>query len=204
MAWTELSASRYGWSDSGAFGRAAALARKALALDETCADAHALLGYYHLLAGQHDAAIAAGERAVALNPNHADNAANLACSYAVSDRPGDAITLLRKAMRLSPVYPTWYLNILGFAHYLRAEYDDAEAALNLALQREPAYSDCRLIRAAALHARGRAEDARREAAEVLRHEPAFRLSALEGRLAIVKDRSLAARFVGLLRELGLE
>lgn len=204
MAWTQLSASRYGWGDAGSLERAARLARKALELDETCADAHALLGYHSLLLGKHDQAIAAGERAVALSPNHADNAANLACSYAVSDRPADAIALLRKAMRLSPVYPAWYLNILGFAHNRLGQYDEAEDVLSLALQREPAYSECRLILAAAHHARGRIEDARREAAEVLRRDPAFRLSALQARLSIVKDRDLVERFVGLLRELGLE
>src|SRR5262249_17323308 len=105
LAWTQLSAFRYGWGEATALERAAQLARKALELDETCADAHALLGFYHLLAGKHDQAIAAGERSVALNPNHADNAANLGCSYAVSDRPADAVATMRKAMRLSPVYP---------------------------------------------------------------------------------------------------
>ena len=204
LAWTELSASRYGWGDSGAFERAAQFARKALELDEGCADAHALLGYHYLLAGKHGEAIAEGERSVALNPNHADNAANLACSCAVADRPADAIPLLRKAMRLSPVYPTWYLNILGFAHYRLGQYDEAEQVLELALEREPAYTDCRLLVAAAHRARGRSGEARREAAEVLRHEPGFKLRDAEGRLSIVQDRELAARFIAELRELGLQ
>ncbi len=204
LAWTELSASRYGWGDSGAFDRAARFARKALELDDGCADAHALLGYHALLAGNHDAAIAEGERSVALNPNHADNAANLACSCAVADRPADAIPLLRKAMRLSPVFPTWYLNILGFAHYRLGQYDEAERVLKLALEREPAYTDCRLLLAATHRARGRGDDARREAVETLRQEPGFKLSDVEGRLSIVKDREVAARFIAELRELGLE
>jgi adenylate cyclase len=204
LAWTKLSAFRYGWGEANALAQAAQLARKALELDESCADAHALLGYYHLLAGQHDQAIAEGERSVALNPNHADNAANLGCSYAVSSRPADAITQLRKAMRLSPVYPTWYLNILGMAHLLVGQNDEAEQVLALALQREPAYADCRLILAAAHHARGRLEDARREAAAVRVHDPAFKLSTMEGRLSIVKDRSMVAGFIGLMRELGLD
>ena len=49
--------------------------------------------------------------------------------------------------------------------------------------------------AAGHHAHGRADEARREAQEVLRHEPGFRLSALEGRLAIVKDHELVARIL---------
>jgi adenylate cyclase len=205
LAWTHLSASRYGWSDSApaSLGRAAELARKALTLDENCADAHGLLGYSHLLANAHDQAMAAGERSVALSPNHADNVANLACSYAVSGKPADAVALMQRAIRLSPVYPTWYLNILGFGHYQTAQYDEAEKVLKLALQREPAYTECRLILAAAHQARGRADEARREAQEVLRHNPAFKLSDFEARLAIVKDRAMLARFLDVLRQLGL-
>jgi adenylate cyclase len=206
MAWTHLSASRYGWSDSApkSLQSAAQLAQKALELDELCADAHALLGYSHLLAHQHDQAMAAGERSVALSPNHADNVANLACSYAVSGRPADAAALIQRAIRLSPIYPTWYLNILGFGHYQAGQYDEAEKAVKLALQREPAYSECRLILAAAHHARGRADEARREAQEVLRHNPAFKLRDFEARLAIVKDRAWLARFLDVFRQLGLQ
>ncbi len=205
-AWTHLSAFRYGWSESppDSFKRAAELAGRSLELDEGCADAHALLGYYHLLQGAHDSAIAAGERAVALNPNHADNAANLACSYAVSDRPADAIPLLERAIRLSPIYPSWYLNILGFANIRAERYKEAESALKLALQRDPADTRCRMLLAWAYHSRDRTDEARREAREILRQEPAFRLESVAPQLAIIKDRALVASYFDALRELGLE
>jgi adenylate cyclase len=204
LAWSALSAFRYGWEGAGALERAAGLARKALELDDACADAHALLGFYHLCAGRHGEAIAEGERSVALNPNHADNAANLACSCAVGGRPEEAVTLMRKAIRLSPVYPNWYLQILGFSHYQRGELDEAEAALRSALKRDPAYTEARIVLAAALHARGRPAEARAEAAEVLRHDPKFRLATIQSRLAIVKDQSIVTKLVAQMRELGLE
>jgi adenylate cyclase len=206
MAWTELSAYRYGWSDSAAksLEQAAKLAGEALRLDDSCADAHALLGYYHLLAGRHDEAIASGERAVAFNPNHADNIANLGCSYAVSGRPGDSIPLMRRAMRLSPMYPAWYLNILAFAAYALGDYEQAESAARQGLQRDPAYADCRAIVAAACHALGRGEEAHREAAELVRRDPTYRLAMLEGRLAIVTDRPLVGRLLATCRSLGLQ
>ena len=204
-AWTELSAFRYGWSDSApeSLKRAAELAGKALELDEQCADAHALLGYYHLLAGAHDQAAAAGERAVALNPNHADNAANLACTYAVANQPAEAIPLLQRAIRISPIYPTWYLNILGFANLRVGRYDEAETALKLALQREPENARCRMLLAWSYYTRGQVDEARREARDILRHDPAFRLKDVEPALAIVKDRTLVANYFEVLRELGL-
>ena len=57
---------------------------------------------------------------------------------------------------------------------------------------------------AAHHARGRGDDARREAGEVRRHNPALRLKDMEGRLSVLKDRAVVSRFIGILRELGLE
>jgi len=205
-AWTHLSAFRYGWSDSppDSLKRAAELASRSLELDEGSADAHALLGYYHLLQGAHASAIAAGERAVALNPNHADNAANLACSYAVADQPAEAIPLLERAIRLSPIYPTWYLNILGFANIRTERYKEAETALKLALQREPGNARCRMLLAWVYHAQGRMDEARYEAREILRHEPAFRLKNVAPQLAIIKDRALVASYFEALRKLGLE
>jgi adenylate cyclase len=205
-AWTHLSASRYGWSDSApeSLKKAAELARKALELDELCADAHALLGYHHLLGQKHDQAISEGERSIQLSPNHADNAANLACSYAVSSRPAEAIALMERAIRLSPIYPTWYLNILGFGYYQSGQHAEAERVLKLALQREPAYTDCRLILAAVYHARGRMDEARGEAQEVMRHNPGFKLLDFEAHLVIVRDRAMLARVLDILRELGLQ
>ena len=119
LAWTKLSAFRYGWGRARArwSTRPGWRARRSSST-RPAPSAHALLGYHSLLLGRHDAAIAEGERAVALNPNHADNTANLGCSYVMSGRPADAVACMRKAMRLSPVYPAWYLNVLGFAHYL--------------------------------------------------------------------------------------
>jgi adenylate cyclase len=206
LAWVHLSASRYGWSDSApaSLKLAADLARKALALDEGCADAHGLLGYYHLLANAHDLAIEAGERSVALNPNHADNAANLACSYAVSSRPAQAVALIKRAMRLSPIYPNWYLNILGYAHYQLRQYEDADRALQQSLKREPAYTDSRLMLAGSYYDQGRIDDARREVQTALQHSPEFRLQDFENQLVIEKDRDRVAHYVEVLRSLGLQ
>lgn len=205
MAWTQLSAFRYGWSASPpkSLEQAASLAREALRIDERCADAHALLGYHALLAGKHAEAIAAGERSVALDPNHADNIANFGCSCAVGGRPAEAIGLMRRAMRLSPVYPAWYPNILAFAAYACGDYAVAEAAAREGVQRDPGYADCRVLIALACQALGRHDEARREAAEVVRRDPAYRLAALEGRMAIVEDRGLVERMLAACRELGL-
>ena len=48
------------------------LHRKAIELDDSLAIAHAYLGYHLITARQYDKGIAAGERAVALEPSSAD------------------------------------------------------------------------------------------------------------------------------------
>jgi hypothetical protein len=102
------------------------------------------------------------------------------------------------------MFPVWYLGILAFAHYACGDADGAEEAARQGIQRDPAYPDCRLFLAAAHHARGRLDEARREAAEVLKQDATFRLAAVEGRLSIVRDRALAERIVATCRELGLQ
>jgi cytochrome c-type biogenesis protein CcmH/NrfG len=121
----------------------------------------------------------------------------------VADQPADAIPLLQRAIRLSPIYPTWYLNILGFANIRTERFDEAETVLKLALQREPANARCRMLLAWTYFTQGRGDEARREAKELLRHEPAFQLKSVAPQLAIIKDRALVERYFGALRELGL-
>ena len=48
------------------------LAQKALAMDDSIAEAHGLLAQFYTLKREHDKAIAEGERAVALDPGGAD------------------------------------------------------------------------------------------------------------------------------------
>ena len=48
------------------------MAQKALAMDDSIADAHGLLGHFYALKREYDKAIAEGERAVALDPGGAD------------------------------------------------------------------------------------------------------------------------------------
>ncbi|MGQ0543923.1 MAG: tripartite tricarboxylate transporter permease [Betaproteobacteria bacterium] len=92
----------------------------------------------------------------------------------------------------------------GIGQYLLGQHEECEKTLRLCLAREPANLDCHLVIAAAQHAAGRADAARREAQEILRKDPAFRIAGYQARLAIVRDRALVERFFALMRELGLQ
>jgi tetratricopeptide (TPR) repeat protein len=61
----------------------------------------------------------------ALNPSEADMTAVLALVLEFSGRPKESIGLIKKAMRLSPVYSPWYLWILGISLRLMGRYEEA-------------------------------------------------------------------------------
>ncbi len=139
LAWTHWFDAQFGWSDdrNNAIERAAFLAEQAWSLDHDLPDVYTLQGAIDLFHGRHDDAVAAGEKAVALAPNHANNSALLALFLHKAGRPHEAIRMMKRAMRLSPYYPDWFLEELGFA-YLDAEQPKAAlAAFAEFLERTP-------------------------------------------------------------------
>ena len=96
-----------------ALEQAVACAKKALELDPSYVDAYAQLGMCHLSSGEHDLAVAMAEKVAALAPNLAEKLAIAAAIHNKSGEPRRAFKLIKKAMRLCPIYPGWYLYVLG-------------------------------------------------------------------------------------------
>jgi len=65
--------------------------------------------------GEHDEAVAMSEKAIALAPNHAQNLAIAAAVLNKSGQPERSFELIKRAMRLCPIYPGWYLYVLANA-----------------------------------------------------------------------------------------
>ncbi len=87
--------------------------------------------------GRHDEAVAEGERAIAMDPNDADGYVALAGTLNLAGKPGKALSLMEKAVRLNPHYPTSYLHELGLARFGMEEYDEAVIALERAVTLNP-------------------------------------------------------------------
>ncbi len=94
--------------------RVAQYADKALALDDGLAEAHMLLAFAHLLRHDFDKAIAHAERGVALGPSNANVVALLAYNLSRVGRPEEALAWIEKAMRLSPMSPSWFIAAVVF------------------------------------------------------------------------------------------
>jgi tetratricopeptide (TPR) repeat protein len=97
-------------------------------LDPKAPHAQAVLCWVQLWRKQGEAAIAAGWRAVHLDPNNADAYFFLSFALAVSERGEEALHNVVKAMRLTPHPSAFYQTALGLCYFVLEEYELAIAA----------------------------------------------------------------------------
>ncbi len=203
-AWTHYNDARFGWSQSRSesFKRAVELAQKALELDDSEAGAHSLLGMIYLYKRQHERAIAEAERGVSISPNGAHYNAFLANILNFTGRPQEAIELSKKAMRLSPIYPAWFLYYLGMGYRLAGRYEEAIEALKRYRERDPeaiySYTELAIVYSQL----GRIEEARALVEELLEKNPKTCLENY-AKTRFFKDHAELERELDALRKAGL-
>jgi adenylate cyclase len=164
------------WEGPEALDRAYEAARQAVKLDPQLSLAHELLGRVLLRRRQHDGAIAAIKRAITLNPNLARHYASLADALTFANRPGEAIQLMQKFMRLDPFYPPRFNMYLGRAYYFSNQYDKAAAQLKTCAARAPKWRPCYMFLAPTYAEQGRQADAKRTVETLLKIAPKFSIS----------------------------
>jgi TolB-like protein/cytochrome c-type biogenesis protein CcmH/NrfG len=183
--------------------KAIELTRKAIALDDSYATAHGLLGHLYIFTKQYDKGIAECERGVALDPNSAGALGWLGQNLYWADRPEEAIPVLEKAIRLNPFPPGWYLYNLAMAFRDMGRYEEAISACKKVFHREPKNVIARLVLAATYSLSGREEEARAEAAEILRIDPKFSLERL-AKTRPHKNQANTKSYIDALRKAGLK
>ncbi len=118
-------------------------------------------------------------------------------------RPEQAIVQLKRAMRLNPLYPEWYLWTLGDAYYSAKEYQHAITWLQKIT--EPEF-EVHLTLTACYVALGRIQEAKIQVKEVLELEPTFSLAEYAKHLAEASPQKHPERndeYIGALGEAGL-
>jgi adenylate cyclase len=193
-----------GWSqDPQSLEQAFELAQRAIALYDSLPLGHYVLGEVYLWRKQHEQAIAELEKAIALSPNDADGIAGLGDILNWAGRPEEAIGLVTEAMRLNPMYPAWYLWNLGHAYFLTGRYEEAIETLKRVLDRNPYFLPPHAYLAASYSELGRQEEARAEAAEVMKLSPQTSAEAWRQRLPY-KDQAALDRLFDGLRKAGVK
>jgi adenylate cyclase len=182
VAYTESSDGDY--LSPAALDRALELAEAAVDVDPRLPLAHAQLGIVLLYKRRHDAAMAEFERAFALNPNFIDHRFALALTYA--GEPARAIEVLEANIRLDPFPPVVVFGWLGLANYMLKRYGEAVRWSREYASRQPNRQWPHLWLASAYAQLGQLDEARAEAAEVLRVNPGFTIESWK-RLLVYKD-----------------
>jgi adenylate cyclase len=207
IGWTHYRDGRFGWTDTPTQSLALAeeLAQKTLAVDDYNAQAYTLLSSVYMAKRHHDKAVAYGKKALALGPNLADLKAAVAVPFMYSGRPEEAIELVKKAMRLSPYYPAWYLAVLGIAYRITGQYEEAITSFESWRARaNPRSALPHLSLAYTYEEAGRGEEAQVAVAEVLKRKPKASIAGyLKANTFPYKDPAEIERVKDSLRKAGL-
>ena len=205
MSYTHWTDVIYGWSKSPSrsIAQSVELAQTALALDESLADTHVLLGNIYLMKKQYDPAMQALEKAVALNPNGADVNALLGLMLRYLGRSEEAVERLEKAIRLNPIPPAWYLYNLGDAYRLAGRYEEAVVSFKKAIELNPDHLLAWIYLSATYGQMGREEDARAAADKVLQVSRKFLVEPYARRLPY-KNQDDITNLIAALHKAGLK
>ena len=175
---THLADFHAGWTPNRAASleRSIDLAQQALKLDDTYPDTYLLLSAIYLFVKRHDDAKLAIAKALDLSPNHSLAKAHRGMILTYSGEAEAAIPVFKEAMRLSPIYPGWFLGELARAYFQMGRYAAAVEVLEKRLEREPDSSEALILLAAAHGAAGRTESAKAALEKFLAPRPAYTLT----------------------------
>ena len=141
------------------YPKAKAAAARALALDETLAEAHnseaGVLSYFEW---DWPAAEAEYRRAIALNPNYASAHQRLGVQLAATGRPEEALTELKRAQELDPL--SLIINsLVGFADLQTGRQEEAAAQLRRVVEMDRSFPPAHEFLAHVYEGKGEADEA---------------------------------------------
>src|SRR5713101_5218669 len=188
---------------SQALAHAYQMAQKAIALNDSEPEAYMLLGSLDLTKRRYDQAISEGQRAVTLAPNSSFGYFWLARILISSGRPMEALVAAEKGVRLNPRHPGYRLIVVAGAYMYMGRFEEARSTFEQALVTQPNDPAMHMWLAVVDVELGRNDDARAEAAEVLRLSPHYSLATWR-QVYQYKDPALPERWLADLRKAGLK
>ncbi len=188
----------------GDLARALEAGKAAVALDENDPFAQVALGRVHTVRGEHDTAIAACDRAIALNPSYASAHFGRAHSLWQCGRAAEAIASHDEAMRLSPRDPLlWaFMASKAIALIMLGRHDEGLDWARKAQQQPHTAIWAFMPEVSALGLLGRIEEARAALDRVRRLKPDVSVAFVDQALRIT-DAAYREHFVSGLLEAGL-
>ena len=148
-------------------------AQKAIAVDPFCAEAFCLLAFYYLETKSYDAAFENAQKSIALAPNSANNLVEASMIMNKTGHPQRALELIKRAMRICPMYRPGFLRGLGLSYYLLGDYQAAIEAYEKSVERESEYLSAHTMLAIIYSELGDLDNSRRVSDEIIRLSPNF-------------------------------
>ena len=164
-----------GWTDSKerSLTEAARWAKRAIEHKSSNGLGHIVLASVHLLKRRHDEALADCYKAVELRPNCPTANSYLANVLHYCGRPAEAIAKLNEAIRITPVYPPWYMSLLAAAYRESGQLAQSITAARHGIRLNPTDPEPRLILCSDYVLTGQLQQAREVAQEIVVIDPRF-------------------------------
>jgi adenylate cyclase len=149
------------------------LAQQSVRLDPRSQLAFGAFAFVNAFAGNYDAAIEAGEQAIALNVHDPYARFFLGQCYFTAGEHARALEMFSATKQLGPNNPDMYhwAAMSAFSHFLLGNYDAALSWARKALYGNAGHLQVLGVRAAALAGLGRSDEAAKAAAEFMAHAP---------------------------------
>jgi len=179
------------------------LAQKGLALNPS-SYTHGMLGAVYIMQQNLEQAFSEAEKAIALSPNSAPAYSVMGAVLFYREKPHDAIAMLQKSIRLSPIPSGSVILIrLACSYWMTGQSEEAIRSFKRLLELWPDNLHGRALLAATYSTCGRDSEAQAEAKNVLRIDPNFSVERYIKSLT-VKNEILLEQWATGLRKAGLK
>lgn len=201
-AWVELYHSHsllasYGVSPESERKVAVEAAERAVRLDPSDAEAHAVLGMSFGERGDLTRAKGELDTALRMAPGSAEILTFYVGWASTFGEPERGVKLVDQVIRLDPNYPLWATGVFAYAYFMSGRYEDAlkmQARMTLETYNLPKWS----IRCGSLAALGRTEDATACVAEAIKRFPDLTIEAMVNEPGFSEAEHL--RFIETMRK----
>jgi len=205
IGWAYNAEGEAGWSDDAtkSYKEAVAWGRKAIALDDSLGEAHAMVANNLLDLEQHREALAEAEKGLTVSPNDANVIVLCAWVFADTGKANEAVVLMQRAFRLNPIPPPYYYCALGDSLLFAKRVEEAIPSHRKCVELTPDFIWAQLGLTVDYVLAGKLDQAVAPAKEALRINP--KITAADNTYVhSMAESAQRAEIVAALRQAGLK